>query len=145
MKNFAMTGLMALFLMGCASSGDSPMSNVKEFNPRKSDQTRQCLNAHHNKRGFEVLSASQVEVDYGRHKYIVSTHQCDLTGTDRMSFSQGPERMTHLGHQRLYVTELRNGKICGGGLDRLVVRKTGEDFSMPGRSCVITSVQKIDK
>ena len=138
-----MVGAVALVLAGCASSGDNPLSHAKEFEPRK--ERRECIHAHHQMRDFEVLSPSQVQVNYGRHQYIVTTYQCDLEGVDRLSFSQGPEQMTYLGHQRLYVTQLHTGKICGGGMDRLVVRKLGEDFSMPGRNCVISSVQKIER
>lgn len=143
MKKMTTMIVFALALTGCASSVDNPITRAHEFKPVVSKT--ECINAKRQMRDFEVLSSSQVQVNYGRHQYIVTTYQCSLEGTDRLSFSQGPEKMTYLGHQRLYVTQLHTGKICGGGMDRLVVRKTGEDFSMPGRNCVISSVQKIER
>jgi len=127
------TTLLALTLAGCASG---PSWSAYE-----------CLDARQPVTRFNVVSPTEVVLRTGARSYQITTDSsCDLSRADRISFSNGPERL--IGFERstgpIYATQLYGGQICGRSGDFLVWRENFEDFRFPGKTCRVTQVHRLN-
>lgn len=125
---------LPLFLLGCSS-----------FTPSNTNTTRsqQCLRMQEPMRSYSVTSPNELVIQYTGKTYRVTLDPtCNLQNPDRIGFSNGPEQMVTQGYQTIYAGRNDgNGQICGRAFDTLIWRKTGEDFSRPGRTCRVQRVE----
>lgn len=122
---------------------DHKMCDMHKNMPNEDLNTKSktCLNANRDMRGFKVLSSNTFLVDYGRHDYVVTVNpSCDLSGAEKIAFTQMPERTLRMNGRTIFATQLQSGQICGTGFDSVVSRRRGEDFYTMGHSCRVQSV-----
>lgn len=133
MKSFAVP-LVLVALAGCATTASHSSA---------------CLDARRSVDVVSVESPTSVVVRQApsRQYRLTLSHECPAL-TQRsvsISLSNGMSRSVFLpGGQEVWATQIHgSGKMCGGGLDKLVVRKFGDDLSMPPRTCAIKSVEPL--
>lgn len=132
-KKILFSVVAAALLAGCASTADS--------------RSAECMDARRSTQLIEVESATTVVVrqDPARY-YRVHLQECSLlTPQSLVSLANGMPRQIHRGHMPpVWASQVvGSGRVCGGGFDQLVIRKPGDDLSMPPRSCRILNMERI--
>ncbi len=125
----------SILLAGCASTFEN--NNIAQ----------NCINIDRKMISFEKIDNNTLRLNYlGNQSFDVTvSDNCPIHRADKISFSQGPQRLLDHRGDIIYAGNLHTSQICGRAMDNLIVRDKFQNLDHPGYTCRIEGIQRVQK